>query len=65
MIDIGDKPLCGNHGGPMGFQVMSNLMRTGDYDDKLRAPGRATSMHAQSWTARLLAVQQTSVDIST
>ncbi|MFF0465072.1 hypothetical protein [Streptomyces mexicanus] len=34
MIDIGDKPLYGNHGGPMGFQVMSNLMRTGDYDDK-------------------------------
>ncbi|MEU9594652.1 hypothetical protein ACGF7W_29470 [Streptomyces sp. NPDC048219] len=35
MIDIGDKPLYGEHrGGPMGFQVMSNLMRTGDYDDR-------------------------------
>ncbi|MFJ8546257.1 hypothetical protein ACIRFH_30505 [Streptomyces sp. NPDC093586] len=34
MVDIGDKPLYGNHGGPMGFQVMSNLMRTGDYDDR-------------------------------
>ncbi|MFD7065011.1 hypothetical protein [Streptomyces sp. NPDC059906] len=34
MIDIGDKPLYGERGGgPMGFQVMSNLMRTGDYDD--------------------------------
>ncbi|MEV6839684.1 hypothetical protein AB0N17_35185 [Streptomyces sp. NPDC051133] len=34
MIDIGDKPLYGDRGGPMGFQVMSNLMRTGDYDDQ-------------------------------
>ncbi|MFG3156168.1 hypothetical protein ACGF7W_29480 [Streptomyces sp. NPDC048219] len=35
MIDIGDKPLYGEHrGGPMGFQVMSNLTRTGDYDDR-------------------------------
>jgi hypothetical protein len=34
MIDAGDKPLYGNSGGPMGFQVMSNLMRTGDYDDQ-------------------------------
>jgi hypothetical protein len=34
MIDIGDKPIYGNNGGPMGFQVMSNLMRTGDYDDQ-------------------------------
>ncbi|WP_055690211.1 DUF6571 family protein [Streptomyces prasinus] len=34
MIDIGDKPLYGNRGGPMGFQVMGNLMRTGDYDDR-------------------------------
>ncbi|MFI8950814.1 hypothetical protein ACIGO6_30370 [Streptomyces sp. NPDC053750] len=34
MIDIGDKPLYGDRGGPMGFQVMSNLMRTGDYDDR-------------------------------
>ncbi|WP_081237132.1 hypothetical protein [Streptomyces viridosporus] len=34
MIDIGDKPIHGNHNGPMGFQAMSNLMRTGDYDDR-------------------------------
>ncbi|MFD7438971.1 hypothetical protein [Streptomyces sp. NPDC059861] len=35
MVDIGDKPLYGNNGGgPMAFQVMSNLMRTGDYDDQ-------------------------------
>lgn len=34
VIDIGDRPIHGNHGGPMGFQVMSNLMRTGDYDDR-------------------------------
>ncbi|MER6157633.1 hypothetical protein ABT147_19125 [Streptomyces sp. NPDC001868] len=34
MIDIGDKPIYGNNGGPMGFQVMSNLMRTGNYDDR-------------------------------
>ncbi|MFJ5264639.1 hypothetical protein ACIQAC_29695 [Streptomyces sp. NPDC088387] len=35
MIDIGEKPVYGNNvGGPMGFQVMSNLMRTGDYDDQ-------------------------------
>ncbi|MDX3714326.1 hypothetical protein [Streptomyces europaeiscabiei] len=34
MIDIGDKPIYGTSGGPMGFQVMSNLMRTGDYDDQ-------------------------------
>ncbi|MEV5429533.1 hypothetical protein [Streptomyces sp. NPDC052701] len=34
MIDIGDKPVYGHQGGPMGFQVMSNLMRTGDYDDR-------------------------------
>ncbi|MEV0240016.1 hypothetical protein AB0I06_08830 [Streptomyces sp. NPDC050674] len=35
VIDIGDKPIYGNNGGgPMGFQVMSNLMRTGDYDDQ-------------------------------
>ncbi|MFF6999958.1 hypothetical protein ACFY93_34205 [Streptomyces sp. NPDC008313] len=33
-IDLGDKPLYGNRGGPMGFQVMSNLMRVGDYDDQ-------------------------------
>lgn len=34
MIDLGDTPLYGDRGGPMGFQVMSNLMRTGDYDDR-------------------------------
>lgn len=34
MIDIGDKPIYGTSGGPMGFQVMSNLMRSGDYDDQ-------------------------------
>ncbi|WP_171114375.1 MULTISPECIES: hypothetical protein [Streptomyces] len=34
MVDIGDKPIYGNSGGPIGFQVMSNLMRTGDYDDQ-------------------------------
>lgn len=34
MIDIGDKPIYGTSGGPMGFQVMSNLMRTGNYDDQ-------------------------------
>ncbi|MET7318856.1 hypothetical protein ABZX83_26475 [Streptomyces thermoviolaceus] len=34
MIDLGDKAIYGNRGGPMGFQVMSNLMRTGDYDDQ-------------------------------
>ncbi|MEV5340582.1 DUF6571 family protein [Streptomyces sp. NPDC052676] len=34
MVDLGDKPIYGNQGGPTGFQVMSNLMRTGDYDDE-------------------------------
>jgi len=34
MIDIGDRPLYGDRGGPMGCQVMSNLMRAGDYDDR-------------------------------
>ncbi|MFE5023535.1 hypothetical protein ACFRAO_09520 [Streptomyces sp. NPDC056656] len=34
VIDLGDKPIYGDKGGPMGFQVMSNLMRTGDYDDQ-------------------------------
>ncbi|MET8831671.1 DUF6571 family protein [Streptomyces sp. NPDC004610] len=34
MVDIGDKPLGTNLGSPMGFQVMSNLMRTGNYDDQ-------------------------------
>ncbi|MEV7287417.1 hypothetical protein AB0O01_23070 [Streptomyces sp. NPDC093252] len=34
MVDIGDKPVGSNLGSPMGFQVMSNLMRTGNYDDQ-------------------------------
>ncbi|MFF1761719.1 hypothetical protein [Streptomyces sp. NPDC058266] len=34
VIELGDKPIYGDKGGPMGFQVMSNLMRTGDYDDQ-------------------------------
>jgi hypothetical protein len=34
VIDNGDKLIYGDKGGPMGFQVMSNLMRTGDYDDQ-------------------------------
>ncbi|MFJ8509190.1 hypothetical protein [Streptomyces avermitilis] len=34
MINLGDKPIGPNVSGPMGFQVMSNLMRTGDYDDQ-------------------------------
>ncbi|MFJ9035510.1 hypothetical protein ACIRF8_02790 [Streptomyces sp. NPDC102406] len=34
VINMGDKPIYGDKGGPMGFQVMSNLMRTGDYDDQ-------------------------------
>ncbi|MER6344198.1 hypothetical protein ACWC10_07305 [Streptomyces sp. NPDC001595] len=34
MIDNADQPIYGTKGGPMGFQVMSNLMRTGDYDDQ-------------------------------
>ncbi|RFC74042.1 DUF6571 family protein [Streptomyces sp. AcE210] len=34
VIALGDKPIHGDRGGPMGFQVMSNLMRTGDYDDQ-------------------------------
>ncbi|PKW10437.1 hypothetical protein SAMN05428944_2375 [Streptomyces sp. 1222.5] len=33
MISIGDDPVGGQMG-PMGFQVMSNLMRAGDYDDQ-------------------------------
>ncbi|MFI0242691.1 hypothetical protein [Streptomyces sp. NPDC016845] len=33
MIRLGDKPVGPNDLGPTGFQVMSNLMRTGDYDD--------------------------------
>ncbi|MFB8030452.1 hypothetical protein ACFQ6U_16265 [Streptomyces sp. NPDC056465] len=34
MIKLGDQPIGREGGGPMGFQVMSNLMRTGDYDDQ-------------------------------
>ncbi|MFC4612283.1 hypothetical protein ACFO9E_31705 [Streptomyces maoxianensis] len=33
VVDLGDKWVGRNGGGPMGFQVMSNLMRWGDYDD--------------------------------
>jgi len=33
MTGLGAKRIGGD-GGPMGFQVMSNLMRAGDYDDK-------------------------------
>ncbi|MFI2353636.1 hypothetical protein ACH5AG_02915 [Streptomyces anulatus] len=34
MIKLGEQPIGRDGGGPMGFQVMSNLMRTGDYDDQ-------------------------------
>ncbi|MER6617865.1 DUF6571 family protein [Streptomyces xantholiticus] len=33
IVDMGDNYVGRNGGGPMGFQVMSNLMRWGDYDD--------------------------------
>ncbi|MFF8907884.1 DUF6571 family protein [Streptomyces olivaceoviridis] len=33
MVDIGDEPVQGKRGNIYGFQVMSNLMRVGDYDD--------------------------------
>ncbi|MEU9989378.1 hypothetical protein AB0E10_21800 [Streptomyces sp. NPDC048045] len=33
MVDIGDQPVQGRRGNILGFQVMSNLMRAGDYDD--------------------------------
>ncbi|MFJ2111012.1 MULTISPECIES: hypothetical protein [unclassified Streptomyces] len=33
ITDLGGQPV-GRSNGPMGFQVMSNLMRWGDYDDK-------------------------------
>ncbi|MEU9473348.1 hypothetical protein AB0D78_43745 [Streptomyces avermitilis] len=40
MINLGDQTIGPNVSGPMGFQVMSNLMRTGDYDDQfLRSYG--------------------------
>ncbi|MEU1041852.1 DUF6571 family protein [Streptomyces sp. NPDC005907] len=34
VVDLGDKPLSRNGGFPLGVQVMSNLMRWGDYDDQ-------------------------------
>ncbi|AKJ10389.1 hypothetical protein ABB07_10265 [Streptomyces incarnatus] len=41
MIALGDQPI-GGQTGPMGFQVMSNLMRAGDYDDQfLKSYGTA------------------------
>ncbi|MFD3438344.1 hypothetical protein ACFWU3_12695 [Streptomyces sp. NPDC058685] len=41
-VDLGDKWVGRNGSGPMGFQVMSNLMRWGDYDDGfLRSYGSA------------------------
>ncbi|MFD0430607.1 hypothetical protein ACFQ60_34245 [Streptomyces zhihengii] len=33
MVNLGDQPVSKN-GSTMGFQVMSNLMRWGDYDDR-------------------------------
>lgn len=42
MIKLGEQPIGRDGGGPMGFQVMSNLMRTGDYDDQfLKSYGTA------------------------
>ncbi|MET9964606.1 hypothetical protein ABZZ80_01415 [Streptomyces sp. NPDC006356] len=34
VIDLGTTRIGGGGTGPMGFQVMSNLMRVGDYDDR-------------------------------
>ncbi|MGW6272409.1 hypothetical protein [Streptomyces sp. NPDC055060] len=34
MVDLGGQPVKGG-GGSLGFQVMSNLMRWGDYDEEL------------------------------
>ncbi|KUN35155.1 hypothetical protein AQJ30_27215 [Streptomyces longwoodensis] len=34
MIGLGEARAGGSSFGPMGFQVMSNLMRVGDYDDR-------------------------------
>ncbi|MFJ4966570.1 hypothetical protein EES43_11960 [Streptomyces sp. ADI96-02] len=34
MVELGDKPVGRNGGMPFGVQVMSNLMRWGDYDDR-------------------------------
>lgn len=36
VIDLGDQPI-GHRRNVIGFQVMSNLMRTGDYDDAFMA----------------------------
>ena len=33
VINLGETRIGSNGSGPMGFQVMSNLMRAGDYDD--------------------------------
>ncbi|MBL1108059.1 hypothetical protein JK361_26300 [Streptomyces sp. 5-8] len=33
MVEIGDESVQGKRGNVLGFQVMSNLMRVGDYDD--------------------------------
>lgn len=33
MVSLGDQPVS-KHSGTMGFQVMSNLMRYGDFDDR-------------------------------
>ncbi|MEU3602495.1 hypothetical protein ABZ714_27850 [Streptomyces sp. NPDC006798] len=33
MIDLGDRQIGGGINAPLGFQVMSNLMRFGNYDD--------------------------------
>ncbi|MFD5076991.1 hypothetical protein [Streptomyces sp. NPDC058371] len=34
MVDLADQPVGRNGGLPLGAQVMSNLMRWGDYDDR-------------------------------
>ncbi|MBG0852095.1 hypothetical protein I2W78_09635 [Streptomyces spinoverrucosus] len=34
MLDLADKPVGPNGGFPLGGQVMANLMRWGDYDDR-------------------------------
>ncbi|MFG3494425.1 hypothetical protein [Streptomyces sp. NPDC047928] len=42
MIKAGDDPIRARGSSPYGFQIMSNLMRVGDYDDKfLRSYGNA------------------------
>ncbi|MGW5098825.1 hypothetical protein ACWEQ1_14075 [Streptomyces nodosus] len=47
MIEIGDQPVNGKRGGIFGFQVMSNLMRAGDYDDKFLADYGKSLMQAE------------------